>query len=124
MQIKLYFYLQEWPSKHPEITVRQLVSHLSGIRHYSKKSEASTTESNLSPPALSANTGLIKCTKEKEGSSNEKAQNRASTDGSNDSEFPEFLLNKKFQSVSEALEIFKNDELLAKPGETFLLIIN
>jgi hypothetical protein len=93
-----------------------LVSHLSGIRHYSKKPEIEATEAPPTTPLLSP--GPIKCTKGKEESSNanDQAKKRVPSDGSNDSEFPEFLLNKKFQSVSEAMEIFKNDELLSKPG--------
>lgn len=58
----------------------------------------------------------MKCSRENEVTSVEKEKARSLADGSNDSEFKEFLLNKKFQSISEALEIFKNDELLSKPG--------
>ncbi len=34
-----------------------------------------------------------------------------------DKRFSEFLLNKRFDSVGEALDIFKDDELLSSPGE-------
>ena len=27
-------YVKSWPEKHPPITVRQIASHTSGIRHY------------------------------------------------------------------------------------------
>ena len=32
-------YVKSWPEKHPPITVRQIASHTSGIRHYKKNPE-------------------------------------------------------------------------------------
>ena len=40
---------------------------------------------------------------------------------SGDTQFKEFYLNEKFESVTQALTIFKDDELLSKPGEWLLL---
>ena len=92
--------------------MRQLVSHLSGIRHYTKKKdekEAAETEN------------------EKKDEANEsKAKKRRNGNGggggnSGDTQFKEFYLNEKFESVTQALTIFKDDELLSKPGEWLLL---
>ena len=92
--------------------MRQLVSHLSGIRHYTKKKdekEATETEN------------------EKKDEANEsKAKKRRNGNGggggnSGDTQFKEFYLNEKFESVTQALTIFKDDELLSKPGEWLLL---
>jgi len=61
-------YVPEWPEKHKKITLTQLVSHTSGIRHY--KSD-------------------------------------------------EFFTNGDYKSATQALEIFKNDDLLFEPGAKF-----
>ncbi len=63
------------------ITLRQLSSHMSGVRHYTKKGEKAND-------------------KEKKG----------------DARFKEFYMNEKFDSVMDALSIFKDDELLSSPG--------
>uniref|UniRef100_A0A0K0DU87 Beta-lactamase domain-containing protein n=1 Tax=Strongyloides stercoralis TaxID=6248 RepID=A0A0K0DU87_STRER len=78
-------YIKDFPEKTYEgekvsITSRHLLTHMSGVRHYTKKNE--------------------------EKSKNEEYEG-------------EFLLNKEFNNVSHALELFKNDELLSKPGEKF-----
>lgn len=59
-------YVPEWPEKHKEITLNQLVSHTSGIRHYKKG---------------------------------------------------EFLNNGDYKTTADALDIFKQDELLFIPGQ-------
>lgn len=81
-------YVEEWPAppKQPEITARQLLSHLAGVRHYKTKQELE--DKSKEDPAFQG-----------------------------DGRFKEFLLNKKYGSVREALEIFKDDELLSQPGE-------
>ena len=92
-------YVPEWPERHPDITVRQLVSHLSGIRHYDKKKEESSDQT--------------KDNNRKKRNNN----NNNNNNGSRDTEFKEFYLNQKFESVSKALDLFKDDELLSKPGK-------
>ncbi|CAF3950517.1 unnamed protein product [Rotaria magnacalcarata] len=63
------------------ITVRQLASHTSGIRHYWKKGDPETDdEFNL----------------------------------------PEYYITRSFPTVTESLSLFVNDELLHKPGTTWL----
>jgi serine beta-lactamase-like protein LACTB len=61
-------YVPEWPKRHKKITLTQLVSHTSGIRHYK-----------------------------------------------ND----EFFTNGDYESSTESLDIFKNDDLLFEPGSKF-----
>jgi serine beta-lactamase-like protein LACTB, mitochondrial len=70
-----------------------LLSHLGGIRHYVKKGEKS--ENELSEP--SKNKDLPLSTREKE------------------------VYNKEnFDSISKALTLFQNDELMSKPGTHYL----
>jgi serine beta-lactamase-like protein LACTB, mitochondrial len=70
-----------------------LLSHLGGIRHYVKKGEKS--ENEISEPNKSKDLPLS--TREKE------------------------VYNKeKFDSISKALTLFQDDELMSKPGTEYL----
>uniref|UniRef100_A0A0K0FU52 Serine beta-lactamase-like protein LACTB, mitochondrial (inferred by orthology to a human protein) n=1 Tax=Strongyloides venezuelensis TaxID=75913 RepID=A0A0K0FU52_STRVS len=78
-------YIKDFPEKIYEgekvsITSKHLLTHMSGVRHYTKKNEKKEKVDDLES---------------------------------------EFLLNKPFSNVSHALELFKDDELLSKPGEKF-----
>ncbi|EGT53696.1 CBN-LACT-9 protein [Caenorhabditis brenneri] len=80
------FPAKKWEDKDVTITMRQLLSHSAGIRHYAnpkKKSDSLEDPSN------------------------------------NNTEVPEFLSNKSYATSLDALEIFKNDDLLQKPGSKF-----
>ena len=39
--------------------------------------------------------------------------------GSGDGRFREFHIKDKYKTVGEALKLFKDDELLSEPGESF-----
>ena len=97
--------------------MRQLVSHLSGIRHYTKKKdekEAAETENEKKDESGES--------KQSNESKTKKWRNGNGGGGnSGDTQFKEFYLNEKFESVTQALTIFKDDELLSKPGEWPLL---
>ncbi len=83
-----------------EITLRHLVSHLSGIRHYEKvppSGEISTT-------AASSDSG------EKNKTTDEKKEKK------DEFENQEYLLNRSFPTVSSSLALFQDDELFSKPG--------
>jgi len=75
------------------ITVRHLLSHLSGIRHYKTKEEVEAE----------------KALKEKN------KNNTPSLNG--DAEFKEFFSKVGCETLEKAMEIFKHDELFHKPGE-------
>ncbi|XP_054161613.1 serine beta-lactamase-like protein LACTB, mitochondrial isoform X2 [Oppia nitens] len=77
-----------WDGKKVDITLRQLASHLGGIRHYKK------------------------------GNNN---NNKNTTDDYKLAEFsvPEYYLKETFPSVTESLKLFKDDPLVAKPGEKY-----
>ncbi|XP_035703710.1 serine beta-lactamase-like protein LACTB, mitochondrial isoform X2 [Folsomia candida] len=82
-------YLPDFPKKKWEgsdvtITVRHLLSHISGIRHYRKKEDIEKKKKSTS-----------------------------------DSDFKEFFCQEGCESVTKALEIFQNDELIYKPGTTY-----
>lgn len=73
-----------YEGKPVELTVRQLVSHLGGIRHYKTK------PGDVEP-----------------------------ANKNSDTESLEFFLYRKFKTVEEALELFKDDPLLSKPGTKY-----
>ncbi len=79
---------KKWDGNEVIITVRHLLSHLSGIRHYRTKEEIG---------------------KKKEADT--------------DSDYAEFFSQSSCESVSKAMEIFKNDELIHKPGTHFCISI-
>ncbi|KAJ1348113.1 hypothetical protein KIN20_003344 [Parelaphostrongylus tenuis] len=90
-------YLPEFPNKKfdgksVEITTRQLLSHTGGIRHYRKNSTDNKKDNSK---------------KDFEDPSNR------------DSDSKEFLSNERFTTVTEALKLFKDDDLVAKPGTEF-----
>lgn len=68
------------------LTLRHLVSHLGGIRHYKvkKKDEEAAKKGEI-----------------------------------NDNASEEFFLNRKFKTMEEALELFKDDALLSEPGTKY-----
>ena len=37
-------------------------------------------------------------------------------ESSHDTKYPEFYSNKKYKTVEEAMEVFKDDDLLNEPG--------
>ncbi|XP_063222166.1 serine beta-lactamase-like protein LACTB, mitochondrial [Bacillus rossius redtenbacheri] len=89
------------------VTTRQLVSHMAGIRHYSNNTDNNNNNNNN------------KSNKDK----TEKAENKNKEEKprpTSDSVYKEFLLNRRFSDVKEALTLFKDDELVSKPGSSFL----
>nr|CAD7459355.1 unnamed protein product [Timema tahoe] len=84
------------------ITTRLLASHLAGIRHYDKEPE-------------DKNKG-----KDNKGGKNHKNKGKDETQSTSDSRFKEFFYKHKFKDVEESLKIFKDDDLVSKPGTSFL----
>lgn len=83
MEESVHKYVPDWPRKivdgvEVDITVRQLASHLGGVRHYQRK-----------------------------GETDPKTEDR------------EFLLQQKFASTSQSVDLFREDELLSTPGTEF-----
>nr|XP_039261000.1 serine beta-lactamase-like protein LACTB, mitochondrial [Styela clava] len=102
-------YVPDFPNKFyenekAEITLKMLLSHTSGIRHYKKKENAELDEK-----------------KSEQNDKTEKGisatENRSSTP---EFEHLEYYSMKPYKSIAEALEMFKNDSLFHKPGTKFL----
>ncbi|OQV17981.1 Serine beta-lactamase-like protein LACTB, mitochondrial [Hypsibius exemplaris] len=103
------FPLKEFDGQPVTITCRQLVSHLSGIRHYSKtKKPDNDDKAKLLLPG--AKTTLTETEKAA-------AVARPAYNEFNESEY---YLQKPFKSTLESVGLFKDDPLLNKPDEEFL----
>ncbi|XP_064595912.1 serine beta-lactamase-like protein LACTB, mitochondrial [Liolophura sinensis] len=103
-------YVPDFPEKSVNgekvtITTRHLVSHLSGIRHYKKESMKTESEEKQD-------------VKDKKSKEKKNDNERRNVEG--DEKYKEFYLKKKFATTKEALELFKDDPLLHKPGSKFL----
>ncbi|XP_073508810.1 serine beta-lactamase-like protein LACTB, mitochondrial [Phyllobates terribilis] len=114
-------YVPEFPEKEFEgekvtITTRLLVSHISGIRHYEKdiqKIRKKIGKKSSEIPVDDTESTRI-------GEQRRSKPDTAKSQKSAALEPEEFYIKDKFNSVIEALELFKNDPLVFKPGSQFL----
>lgn len=130
LDVPVQKYVPEFPQKQFDgqdvtITPRMLLSHLSGIRHYEKdakkvkedkekakrllkpekKEDVKSSSENKDKPATEQNT------KDKEATQTQKKK---------EFEHEEYYLKDNFESVIQALDLFKDDPLIFKPDTTFL----
>lgn len=102
------------------ITPRMLLSHLSGIRHYEKdankvREEKEKAKRVLKPPVIKKEVPKNSASsKDKPGADHGNKEARNKKEFEND----EYYLKKKFESVTEALDLFKDDPLIFEPGKT------
>ncbi|XP_053573275.1 serine beta-lactamase-like protein LACTB, mitochondrial isoform X2 [Bombina bombina] len=111
------------------ITTRLLVSHMSGIRHYEKdiqkiRNKLANKSLELGSPAGQKHvTDKTKPYTEQERevkSKDNKEQNLKVSRKCNVQEPEEFYIKKKYDTVIDSLDLFKNDPLVFKPGTQFL----
>lgn len=108
-------YVPEFPKKEFEekevvITSRMILSHLSGIRHYEKDANKVREDREKAMCHL----------KPKGGEQEEKQAQKRVVQKKSEFELEEYYLKEHFNSVIEALDLFKNDPLIFKPGTTYL----
>nr|XP_015198931.1 PREDICTED: serine beta-lactamase-like protein LACTB, mitochondrial [Lepisosteus oculatus] len=121
------------------ITTRMLLSHLSGIRHYEKDAKKVKEEKEKANRALKQQRAAAAEDKalgsqevhpkdRKNGGREPSSRGNDSTKSTKDAkqaakkefEQEEYYLKEKFDSVIQALDLFKNDPLIFKPGSSFL----
>uniref|UniRef100_A0A3Q1HRF6 Beta-lactamase-related domain-containing protein n=2 Tax=Anabas testudineus TaxID=64144 RepID=A0A3Q1HRF6_ANATE len=132
LDVPVQQYVPEFPQKQYDgkdvtITPRMILSHLSGIRHYEKdakrvKEDKEKAKRLLKPP--------VKEKEEEKSSTGNKdkpttEQNTKSTEATKaqkkkEFEHEEYYLMDNFESVIQALDLFKDDPLIFEPGTTFL----
>ncbi|CAL8293820.1 unnamed protein product [Boreogadus saida] len=125
-------YVPEFPAKQFDgedvtITPRMILSHLSGIRHYERdakkvrenKEKAKRPLRSPIKEETSLNKGDEKNTNTEENISKESKQAKP-TERKKEFEQEEYYLKTNFENVFQALDLFKDDPLIFKPGSTFL----
>ncbi|TRY84653.1 hypothetical protein DNTS_021000 [Danionella cerebrum] len=118
-------YVPEFPEKQFEgenviITPRMLLSHLSGIRHYEKDAKKVRHVKEKAKCLLK--------TSAREEQRENKAEKEAHSSGKEvkggqrkkEFEQEEYYIKDNFESVIQALDLFKDDPLIFKPGSVFL----
>lgn len=141
------FPLKCWEKETVTITTRQILSHLSGIRHYEKTaanekhsvsdpkevSSSKHTDASSTPKVGPNKTGVSNNTSsgvpvketQKISVNENKSESEPSpkNDRSNevgDAKYKEFYSQKNYKEVVESLKQFKDDPLVHKPGTKFL----
>nr|XP_029524807.1 serine beta-lactamase-like protein LACTB, mitochondrial isoform X1 [Oncorhynchus nerka] len=121
-------YVPEFPQKQFEgedvtITPRLILSHLSGIRHYEKdakkvREDRAKAKRPLKLPGEEEKSLSENKPKTEDSSTKSKENKRAQK--KKEFEQEEYYLKDSFESVIHALDLFKDDTLVFKPGTTFL----
>lgn len=90
-----------------------LLSHLSGIRHYEKDAKKVREDKEKAKRVLKApelkKEGPKALSKDKPGAESQKKK---------EFEHEEYYLKKSFDTVTKALDLFKDDPLIFEPGKT------
>ncbi|XP_028307329.1 serine beta-lactamase-like protein LACTB, mitochondrial isoform X3 [Gouania willdenowi] len=120
-------YLPDFPQKQFDgkdvtITPRMILSHLSGIRHYEKDARKVKEDKEKAKRLLKAQV------KEQEEKSSTNDQGKSTSDQNSkdgpgkkkEFEQEEYYIKDSYESVTQALELFKDDPLIFRPGSTFL----
>ena len=146
-----YFPQKEFNGERVIITLRQLMSHTSGVRHYEKELHENETSENVDKIKENKDEKMRKKdtrplgktkdgTKEAESQSKGdrevgkegKRSDRESESGLSEQEeennvknkeefkMKEYYIKDHFDSIKDAISIFKDDPLLKKPGSDYL----
>ncbi|XP_068459420.1 serine beta-lactamase-like protein LACTB, mitochondrial isoform X1 [Clinocottus analis] len=129
LDVPVQKYVPEFPQKQfngqdVTITPRLILSHLSGIRHYEKDAkkvkEFKEKAKRLLKPAQTADEKSSSENKDKPATEQNTKSKEATQEKKKEFEHEEYYLKDNFESVTEALDLFKDDPLIFKPGTTFL----
>nr|XP_020466799.1 serine beta-lactamase-like protein LACTB, mitochondrial [Monopterus albus] len=131
LDVPVQKYVPEFPQKQFDgqdvtITPRMILSHLSGIRHYEKDAKKVKEDKEKAKRLLKLPVKENVKDKEKkdkaltEQNSKDKEATQAHKKKEYEYEYDEYYLKDKFNSVTHALDLFKDDPLIFKPGTTFL----
>ncbi|XP_017261072.1 serine beta-lactamase-like protein LACTB, mitochondrial isoform X2 [Kryptolebias marmoratus] len=132
LDVPVQKYVPEFPQKQFDgrdvtITPRMLLSHLSGIRHYEKdpkkvKEDREKAKRLLKPPAKDKEEDKNSSENKDEPTADQNSKCKKSSPAKRKKAFDheEYYLKNKFESVLQALDLFKDDPLIFKPGTTFL----
>lgn len=101
-----------------------LLSHLSGIRHYEKdpkkvREDREKAKRRLKPPVKDEEEDKSSSGNRDKPTTDQNSKGEESSQARKKKEFEheEYYLKDKFESVIEALDLFKDDPLMFKPGK-------
>ncbi|XP_029951192.1 serine beta-lactamase-like protein LACTB, mitochondrial isoform X2 [Salarias fasciatus] len=132
LDLPVQHYIPEFPHKQFDgqdvvITPRMILSHLSGIRHYEKdakkvKEDKEKAKRLIKPPVKEKEEEKSSNEKESKSSENQMSKGKGAGQSPKKKEFEheEYYLKDNFEGVTQALDLFKDDPLIFKPGTTFL----
>ncbi|XP_034391504.1 serine beta-lactamase-like protein LACTB, mitochondrial isoform X2 [Cyclopterus lumpus] len=129
LDVPVQKYVPEFPQKQfngqdVTITPRMILSHLSGIRHYEKDAkkvkESKEKAKRLFKPGKKEDEKSSSENRDKPASEQNPKGKEATREKKKEFEHEEYYLKDNFESVTQALDLFKDDPLIFKPGTTFL----
>ncbi|XP_073328871.1 serine beta-lactamase-like protein LACTB, mitochondrial isoform X1 [Pagrus major] len=132
LDVPVQKYVPEFPQKQFDgqdvtITPRLILSHLSGIRHYEKdakkvKEDKEKAKRLLKPPVKEREDEKSSSGNKDKPATEQNTKDKEATQAQKKKEFEheEYYLKDNFESVTQALDLFKDDPLIFKPGTTFL----
>lgn len=132
LDVPVQKYVPEFPQKqfdgqHVTITPRMILSHLSGIRHYEKdakkvREDKEKAKRLLKPPVKEKDDEKNLSENKEKPTKEQNTKGKEATQAQKKKEFEheEYYLKDNFESVTQALDLFKDDPLIFKPGTTFL----
>lgn len=105
-----------------------ILSHLSGIRHYEKDAqkvrENKEKAKRLLKPPLKKKEDVTSTSVNKDKPATEQENNKEATGNQKKKEFEhaEYYLKENFQSVTQALDLFKDDPLIFQPSKAHIFL--
>ncbi|KAK2917848.1 serine beta-lactamase-like protein LACTB, mitochondrial isoform X2 [Channa argus] len=132
LDVPVQQYVPEFPQKQFDgqdvtITPRMILSHLSGIRHYEKDTKKVKEDKEkamliLKPPVKKREDEKSSPENKDKSTTEQVTKDKDAPQAQRKQEFDhkEYYLKDNFKSVVKALDLFKDDPLIFKPGTTFL----
>ena len=105
-----------------------ILSHLSGIRHYEKDAqkvrENHEKAKRLLRPPLKKKEDVTSTSVNKDKPATEQENNKEASENQKKKEFEhaEYYLKENFESVTQALDLFKDDPLIFQPGKAHICL--
>lgn len=124
MYFLISFFLYSLDIVQVTITPRLILSHLSGIRHYEKDAKKVREEKEKAkrlikiPEQNEKEEKNSAVSKEKSKAEEERISKTKEDKKKKEFEQEEYYLKDRFENVIQALDLFKNDPLIYKPGAT------
>ncbi|CAH1788201.1 unnamed protein product [Owenia fusiformis] len=113
-----YFPEKTFEGEKVTLTTRQLVSHLGGIRHYEKTLKEDNKNSKDSNTDKANDNRSKKANEKNSKPIEEKAEQKKKVSSQFDNK--EYYIKEHYDTVEDAVKIFKDDPLLVKPESKFL----